>query len=61
LDDLEKEKAKIPLGRKVVLYDNNGLWAFMGAVRLYDMGFFNILAMSDGLEGWKNNKFELVK
>jgi 3-mercaptopyruvate sulfurtransferase SseA len=45
----------------VVLYDNNGLWAFMGAVRLYDMGFFNILAMSDGLDGWKSNKFELVK
>ncbi len=61
LDNLEKEKAKIPLGRKVVLYDNDGLWAFMGAVRMYDMGFFNILAMSDGLEGWKNNKFELVK
>ncbi|MBU2028338.1 rhodanese-like domain-containing protein [Patescibacteria group bacterium] len=61
LDDLEKAKAKIPLGRKVILYDNNGLWAFMGAVRLYDMGFFNILAMSDGLDGWKNNKFELVK
>ena len=61
LDDLEKEKAQIPLGRQVVLYDNNGLWAFMGAVRLYDMGFFNILAMSDGLDGWKSNKFELVK
>ena len=61
LDDLEKEKSKIPLGRKIVLYDNNGLWAFMGAVRLYDMGFFSILAMSDGLDGWKSNKFELVK
>lgn len=61
LDDLEKSKAKIPLERKVVLYDNNGLWAFMGAVRLYDMGFYNILALSDGLEGWRNNKFELVK
>jgi len=61
LEDLEKEKAKIPFGRKIVLYDNDGLWAFMGAVRLYDMGFFNILTLSDGLDGWKNNKFELVK
>jgi rhodanese-related sulfurtransferase len=61
LEDLEKEKAKIPLGRKIVLYDNDGVWAFMGAVRLYDMGFFNILTLSDGLDGWKNNKFEVVK
>jgi hydroxyacylglutathione hydrolase len=61
LEDLEKNKTQIPLGRKIVLYDNDGLWAFMGAVRLYDMGFFNILALSDGLDGWKNNKGEVVK
>jgi len=61
LEDLEKVKAQIPLNRKVVLCDNDGLWAFMGAVRLYDMGFFNILALSDGLEGWKNHKLEIVK
>jgi rhodanese-related sulfurtransferase len=61
LENLEKEKAKILLGQKAVLYDDDGLWAFMGAVRLYDMGFFNILALSDGLDGWKNSKFELVK
>lgn len=61
LDNLEGEKKKILPGRKVVLYDNDGLWAFKGAVRLYDLGFFNVVTLSDGLDTWKKNGFELVK
>src|SRR5665647_64551 len=30
LEDLEKNKTKIPMSQKIVLYDNDGLWAFMG-------------------------------
>jgi hydroxyacylglutathione hydrolase len=61
LDNLESEKNKILPGKKVVLYDNDGLWAFKGAVRLYDLGFFNIVALSDGLDTWKQKRFEIVK
>lgn len=61
LDNLESEKRNILPGRKVVLYDNDGLWAFKGAVRLYDLGFFNVFTLSDGLDIWKKKGFEIVK
>jgi len=61
LDDLEVRKNEIARGKKIILYDNDGLWAFKGAVRLYDMGIFNITALSDGLDGWKKKSFEVVK
>ncbi|MDQ1284020.1 MAG: hypothetical protein QG620_368 [Patescibacteria group bacterium] len=61
LDDLEKKRAEIQPGKKIVLVDNDGLWAFQGAVRLFDMGIFNVLALSDGLDGWKGKGFEVVK
>jgi len=61
LDDLEKKRAEILPGKKIILTDNNGLWAFQGAVRLFDMGIFNVLALSDGLDGWKSKGFEIVR
>lgn len=61
LDNLENENKKILPGKKIILYDNDGLWAFKGAVRLNDLGFFNVLTLSDGLDGWKKNGFEVVK
>lgn len=61
LDDLEKRKNEIPLGKKIILSDADGLGAFKGAVRLFDMGFFNTFALSDGLDGWKKKNFEIVK
>jgi len=61
LDNLESESGKILPGRKIVLYDNDGLWAFKGAVKLYDLGFFGVLALSDGLDAWKKKGFEIVK
>lgn len=60
LDDLEKRKNDIPLGKKIILYDNDGLGAFKAAVRLFDMGFFNVLTLSDGLETWKKKGYETV-
>ena len=61
LDDLEQEKGKIMPGKKIILYDNDGLWAFKGAVLLYDLGIFNVFALSDGLDAWKKKGFEVVK
>jgi rhodanese-related sulfurtransferase len=59
LEDLEKERKKIPLGKKIIVCDNDGLWAYMAAVRLFDMGIKNVLTLSDGLDAWKENKYEL--
>jgi rhodanese-related sulfurtransferase len=61
LDELENSTGKIPGGRKIVLCDKDGLWSFKGAVRLYDLGFFNVLSLADGLDTWRQKGFELVK
>jgi hydroxyacylglutathione hydrolase len=61
LNNLENEENKIPLGKKIVLYDTDGLGAFKGAVRLSDLGFFNVLNLSDGFEVWKKKGFEITK
>lgn len=61
LDELEKEKEKITIGKKIILYSDDGLFAFQGAVKLFDMGIFNILTLSDGLNTWKQKGFEIIK
>jgi len=58
---LESERNKIPVGKKIILYDKDGLWAFQGAVRLFDMGFFNVFCLSDGLDSWQQKKYPLAK
>jgi rhodanese-related sulfurtransferase len=60
LNDLEKKRAQIPRGKKIILCDKDGLWAFQGSVRLFDMGFSNAFCLSDGLDGWSNNKYPLT-
>jgi len=61
LDELENRHAEIPLGKKIILCDNDGMWAFQGAVRLFDMGIMNVFALSDGLNVWKQKGYEIVK
>ena len=61
LEDLEKKRSEIPSSKKIVLYANDGLAAFKAGVRLFDMGFFNNLTLSDGLDAWKKKGFELIK
>lgn len=59
LDDLEKMRRQILPGRKIVLVDSDGLWAFQGAVKLFDMGIFNAYTLSDGMNTWKQKGFEM--
>jgi rhodanese-related sulfurtransferase len=61
LENLEKERKTIPLGKRIVLYDETGLRAFRGAVVLYDMGFLNVLTLSDGLKTWQEKGYEVVR
>ncbi len=60
LDDLESRRHEIPSGAKIVFYDNTGLGAFQGAVRLFDAGILNVYALSDGLKTWQQKGFEIV-
>lgn len=61
LDDLEKRRREIPLGKKIIIYDSDGLWAFQGAVRLFDMNILNVYALSDGYNAWTQKGLEIVK
>jgi hydroxyacylglutathione hydrolase len=61
LDDIEKKRKEIPLGKLIILYDNTSLGAFKGATKLFDLGIFNALALSDGLDIWKNKGYEINK
>lgn len=61
LGDLEERRKEIPPGKQIILVDNDGLWAFKGAVKLFDMGILNVLALTDGLDSWKKKGYEIVK
>lgn len=61
LDDLENRYREIPLDKRIILYDANGLWAFQGAVRLFDMRILNVSALSDGFNTWKQKGFEITQ
>ncbi len=61
LENLESRRKEIPTYKRIILYDNTGLLAFQGAVRLFDMGILNVNALSDGLNAWKQKGFEVVK
>lgn len=61
LESLEARRKEIPNYKRIILYDNTGILAFQGAVRLFDMGILNVFALSDGLNTWKEKGFEVVK
>lgn len=61
LADLEAQSNRIPLGKKIVVYDDTGTQAFQAAVRLFDLGFYNTFTLSEGLDVWKQKNYEIVK
>jgi len=61
LDELEARRHELPIGKNIVLYDKDGLWAFQGAVRLFDLGFFNVLYLSDGFDVWSTKGYPTEK
>ena len=56
LANLEKDRHQISQDKQIILYDDNGLMAFQGAVRLFDMGILNVSVLSDGFNTWKQKK-----
>ena len=61
IGDLERRRKELPIGKKIILYDKDGLWAFQGAVEMFDMGFFDTYSLSDGLDAWQQKKFPVTK
>lgn len=60
LDDLEARRKELPLGERIVLYDNNGVKAFQGGVRLYDAGIIGTFILSDGFKTWQQKNYPIV-
>ena len=61
VDDIEKRINEIPLGKKIVVYDDNTISAFQAAVRLFDLGHANTLTLSDGFPVWKSKNYPTEK
>jgi len=61
LDDIEKNKNLISSDKEIIVYGENGLQSFQAAVRLFDMGFFNVFALADGLNVWQDKNYALTK
>ena len=59
LESLEEKNKEIPLGKKIILYDKDSFGSFKGAVRLFDLGIFNVSALSDGFETLKEKGFSI--
>lgn len=61
VDDIENKINDIPLGKKIIVYDDDTLLAFRAAVRLFDLGKINVLTLSDGFGKWKEKKYPTEK
>lgn len=59
LSELERRRRELPVGRAVVVYGNDELTAFQGAVRLFDMNFFGPRVLEGGLPRWQELNFPL--
>lgn len=61
LDELEKRRSEIAVGREIVVYGATELEGFMAGVRLYDMNVLSCLVMREGFEKWKENNYIIEK
>lgn len=61
LNDLERRKGEIPSLKDIVVYGDTDLFGFRGAVQLFDLGYFNVSALSGGIEEWKKKNFAVIK
>jgi rhodanese-related sulfurtransferase len=61
LDEIERRYKEIPLGKRIVVYDDNGFSAFQAGVRLFDLGVMNVFTLSDGFTAWQQKGYEVIK
>lgn len=61
LTELENNKEKISNNQQIIVYGNTELESFQAAVRLYDLNFFAVKALSGGLKDWKSKNYPIEK
>lgn len=53
LSELEARKDDVPVVKKTIVYGANENESFQAAVALFDLNFFNVFQMKDGINEWK--------
>lgn len=61
LDNLEKDRNKIPLTKEIVVYGSTDLQGFQAGIKLYDLNFFAVWVLDNGFLDWKEKGFEIVR
>lgn len=60
-EELEKRRNEIKLNKSIVTYDENEVYGFQSAARIFDLINIPAFNLRGGLENWKNNNLELVQ
>ncbi|TAK95688.1 hypothetical protein EPO05_03505 [Patescibacteria group bacterium] len=59
LDELESNTSGIARGKEVIVYGASELQGFQAAVKLSDLGYISVKALSGTFDGWKQKGFPI--
>ncbi len=57
LNELEKRRSELPLGKEIIVYGATELESFQAGVKLYDLNILSALVLRGGLAGWKEKGY----
>lgn len=57
LNELEKRRNELPLGKEIITYGATELEGFQAGVKLYDLNILSALVLRGGFSEWKEKKY----
>lgn len=60
LNELEKRRNELPLGKEIIAYGATELEGFQAGVKLYDLNTLSALVLRGGFSGWKDKGYPTV-
>lgn len=61
LNELEKRRSELPLGKEIIVYGATELEGFQAGVKLYDLNILSALVLRGGLAGWKEKGYPVTQ
>lgn len=61
LEQLENQRKDIPIGKRLIIYNDAPIPAFQSAVRLFDLGFPGAQTIEGGFTAWKTKGYPVEK
>jgi len=61
LEQLESRRQDIPLGKRLILYNDAPVPAFQSAVRVFDLGFSGAQTIEGGFSAWVDKQYPVEK